>query len=360
MEASLHFKDLQPTGMAGVHESNRTPHPLRNEEGVLYADYELPSYGDEVIPESLIEGKPQKQDEFGTTYPMQVQMNDRKGTKYNLLRCEAANPVSDIWVVKDTAWTTQPQGLNTDVARKLMSIGFNVLIKGPEIGSAIRLSHSAENTHGVLDYMEDAGYLDASHFAVEGYSRGSMIGFGTIAHAARRGRKPVYANLTDPCVALPVKLFDRPTTKKTVGLPKDLALLGLDIAHGLMSRRGAHLLNTVDFSPAGLRQIWRTGGGLMNGEAGMMAARVPEDTTATVAFFGSCGVNDQEIYREILDKKPNVRIVNPEGGHGKGIDTKIIGNIALRFGRVAEQQREGRSPREFDNRYITHGVRSAT
>ncbi|MDB5169210.1 MAG: hypothetical protein JWO41_566 [Candidatus Saccharibacteria bacterium] len=333
-----------------------TSHPSPTEKGVLYSDYILPDYDGNVDASSVVNLPVQPQGEYGIAYPQLLSMDDDTNTSYKVVRFEAANPRSDVWVVKDTAWGTQPEGLNTDVARKLMSMGFNVIIKGPEIGSSLPLSQSAFNTHKVLDYFSSLGYLSAKQIAVEGYSRGSMLAFGTNAYAEDFGRNVIYSNLTDPCNALPIR-SDLETIKKGIRLPLDLGLLALAVGHTLTSPgRGKHLSKTADLSREGGKQFIRTGRPLMSGEAGMMAARTPLDMHATIAFFRLCGVNDAKTYRQILGDRPNVRFVRPDGGHGAGIDTKIIGNIALRFGRLADQLSEGRSAAELDYRHILHGL----
>jgi hypothetical protein len=286
-------------------------------------------------------------------------MNDEPGTKYRIMRCEADQPVSDIWVVKDTAWSTQVEGANVDVARKLMKLGFNVLIKGPEIGSSLPLSESAYNTHQILNAMEGLGYMDASSIAVEGYSRGSMIAFGTNAYAKQFGRKVLYSNLTDPCVAQPIQP-DIETAKKAATLGLDIAMLEVAVLRSLTDlRRGRHLLKTIDPTPKGFLQFLRTGAPLMNGEAGKMATHTPQDMQATIAFFRRCRVNDAKTYEQILANRPGVRFVRPEGGHGGGLDKRIIGNVAVRFGRLAEQLEDGRNPAELDYSYITYGKKAA-
>ena len=316
------------------------------------ANYELPDYADVTGVPTVTYGSGRTQDEYGTTYLDRWEMNDEHGTGYKVLRCMAANPRSDVWVLKDTAWSTQVHGLNTDIARQLMKIGFNVLIKGPEEGSSLPLSQSSYNTHVLASAYEDLGDLDASLVAFEGYSRGAMLAFGSNAYARRFGREALLSNLTDPCVGRKIKLNppDEETLKKAVTLPVDLGLLGVAVLKGLSANpvRGMHLAKTIDVSPRGAVQFVRTGAPLMTGESGMMAAHTPLDMKATIAFFRRCRVNDADLYEAIFADRPNVRIVRPEGGHGGGIDRRIIGNMAVRFGRLADQLEEQRRPEEID------------
>lgn len=360
----LHNPDLTPEQFGQNSDLFLVASHLEDEPKTgLYADYVLPTYHNEVNPNEVITGKGVPQDQYGTTYIDRLQMNDEAKTRYKVLRGLADNPISNVWVVKDTAWSTEVTGLNEDVARQLMALGLNVLIKGPEINSSIPLSESAFNTHAVLDYYHKRGDLNAREIAIEGYSRGSMIGFGTIAYARQFGRKVLYSNLTDPCVALPIKVLDKEATKKLVTLPVDIGLLAIAAAQGVFDvrhpKRGLHLLKTIDVSKHGAGQFYRTGKPLMTGEAGMMAARTPHDMQATIAFFRRCRVNDAKVYQKILENRPGVRFVSPEGGHGGGIDSRIIGNIAVRFGRLAKQLDQGRTSEELDYRNITFGTKLA-
>lgn len=332
--------------------SGEYQHDYRN----LYQDYQLPEYlhAADVANMELVEEK--HHDDLGTIYKEHWTMGDEAQTEYEVLRCQAAEPRTDVWAVKDLAWSTQLEGLNTDVARKIMRLGMNAVIKGPELHNSIRLSESAYNTHSILDGYQKLGYLDASHIAVEGYSRGSMIGFGTNAYAEQFDRKVIYSNLTDPCMALGIHA-DAETVKKAINLPQDILFLGAAALRGVIDNpnRGKHLLKTIDFSPEGAAQFVRTGRYLLNGEAGMMASKTPMDMKATIAFFRHSEANDEVVYRQLLEGREYVRFVQPEGGHGGGIDSRIIGNVAVRMGRLVDQLEEGRSPEEIDYQKILYG-----
>jgi hypothetical protein len=335
--------------------------PPPDERGFFYPDYVLPSYDNSVDAAHIKPlGEPRHYPGYGTVHLEEWPMEDEAGTRYKVARCIADNPVSSVWAAKDTAWSTQVEGANMDIARRLMGLGLHVLVKGPEIGSSIPLSESAYNTHLVLDTLRERyDDIDTSAVAIEGYSRGSMIGFGTNAYAERFDRRILYSNLTDPCVGRPIQR-DIETVKKAATLPADIALLEFDVARSLMDfKRARHLLKTVDITPKGLLQFVRTGAPLMNGEAGMMAEQTPLDMHATIAFFRRCRVNDAKLYERILMDRPGVRFVRPEGGHGAGLDTRIIGNVALRFGRLAEQLAEGRTPDDLDYHYITFNQKTS-
>jgi len=322
----------------------------------LYKDYQLPEYlhSADVANIKLIEE--QQHGDIGTIFKEHWVMGDEAQTEYEVLRCQAEHPRTDVWTVKDLAWSTQLEGLNTDVARKIMRLGMNAVIKGPELHNSIRLSESAYNTHAILDGYQKLGYLDASHVAVEGYSRGSMIGFGTNAYAEQFNRRVIYSNLTDPCMALGIHA-DAETVKKAINLPQDLVYLGAAALKGVIDNpnRSKHLLKTINFSPEGAAQFVRTGRYLLNGEAGMMASKTPMEMKATIAFFRHSEANDEAVYRQLLEGRSDVRFVQPEGGHGGGIDSRIIGNVAVRMGRLVDQLEEGRSPDEIDYQKILYG-----
>lgn len=344
----------------------RVIHPSRAEEGFFYPDnefypdYELPQYDSAVDTKNIKQLKePEHHQGYGTVHLEEWPMLDEAGTRYQVGRCLAENPISNVWVVKDTAWSTQVEGANMDIALELMKLGFNVLVKGPEIGSSLPLSQSAYHTHLMLDALQERyNDVDTSVVALEDYSRGAMIAFGINAYAKQFERKVIYSNLTDPCVGRPIQR-DLETLKKAVTLPVDIGLLELDVALSLADpRRIKHLLKTIDPTPKGLLQFVRTGAPLMNGEAGMMAARAPHDMQGTIAFFRRCRVNDAKLYEQILADHPGVRFVRPEGGHGGGLERRIMGNIAIRFSRLAEQLAEGRTPDTLDYRRITYGPAS--
>jgi len=327
----------------------------------LYKDYQLPYYDHAADVANINVLDQQVHGDLGVIYKERWMMGDEAQTEYNVLRCQAAEPRTDVWAVKDLAWSTQLEGLNTDVARKIMRIGMNAIIKGPELHNAIKLSESAYNTHAILDGYQKLGYLDAQHIAVEGYSRGSMIGFGTNAYAEQFDRKVIYSNLTDPCMALGIHA-DAETVKKAISLPVDLGLLGAAALQGVLANpnRGRHLLKTIDFSAEGAAQFVRTGRHLLNGEAGMMASKTPLDMKATIAFFRRSEANDEPVYRQLLAGREYVRFVQPEGGHGGGIDSRIIGNVAVRMGRLVDQLEEGRVPDEIDYQKILYGDKPIT
>ena len=102
-------------------------------------------------------------------------MNDSNDTKYEIRRCESDHPLTDIWIVKDCALGTQLDGINTYVARKLMAVGFNVLIKSQELDFSIKQSESAFNTHRVLSHLPKVSLSSLRGLAIQGSDKFAYI-----------------------------------------------------------------------------------------------------------------------------------------------------------------------------------------
>jgi hypothetical protein len=288
----------------------------------------------------------------GSTWVEEWEMSD--GTRYDILIGKSARNQTGMLVVKDTAWTTQVQGFNHDIAMMLMREGFDVVIKGPEKGSSIELAHSAHNTHQVLNTIEEIGINDTRQVVVEGYSRGSMIGFGTVGRASLYDRKVIYANLTDACVARPIEFKVSELEETLKGVPAELLTVATELGMlALHPEKLWHYRKTFDASADGMRQIHRTGKPLFTGEAGILAGQLPQDTEATTAFFKNSFANHRELYRRIIKGedgtlRPGVEVKLAMGGHGRGIGERILGNICLRFCRLGEQLRDGVAPEDID------------
>jgi hypothetical protein len=296
----------------------------------------------------------------GKTWVEDWEMTD--GTRHNLLFGKSSSNPLGMLIVKDTAWITQVEGFNHDVALMLMGKGFDVLIKGPERGTSLELAQNAHHTHKILDKVEEIGISKTSNVGLEGYSRGSMIGFGTIGRARLHDRKIVYANLTDACVARSIEYTLAELLESTKGAPAEL----LTIAHelgviALHPTKLWHYRKTFDATVDGMMQIVRTGLPLFTGESGILAGQMPKDTQATAAFFRNSLANHRRLYKEIIkgkdgDLRPGIETKLTPGGHGRGMAEKILGNIGLRFSRLGDQLREGALPEEIDFTKVHHSA----
>lgn len=275
---------------------------------------------------------------IGRTVVEEWRMSD--GIHYDILLGYPERQQTDVPVVKDTAWGTQVLGFNLDVAKELMRLGYPVVIKGPEKGGTIPLSQSAHNTHEILDVTGRLGLHDARVAAVEGYSRGAMIGFGTVAYGPRYRREIAFANLTDPCVFKPVEFSAEELLQRAINMrkvPFELGSAGFEIGRLLMQpNKISQYRRSVDLSLNGLRQLIRTGKALAQGETGRLASLMPSDTTGTVAFFNSSLGNDEKQFTEVLRQYEYIDIKHARGGHFTGIDTRILRHIRDSFDPVME------------------------
>ncbi len=321
-------------------------HPREN--GGVFLPPVLPSY-DTVVDTSYRKTlKTTRHAGIGTTWVEEWRMDD--GTRYQILIGEPDKPGIDIPVIKDTALGTQVEGFNEDVARLLMKLHFPVIVKGPEIGSSIPLSHSAHNTHQVMDRAEEIGFFRPKVAAVEGYSRGAMIGFGTNSYAPENGRHIIYSNLTDPCVEHEIKVSREQLEDLREHGPTEVFTAALQLGNLVLHPiRAWHYRKTVDLSIDGALQFYRTALPVFSGEAGRLCNAMPQDTRATVGFFQNSIGNNESEYVEVLETYyPNIVIKRTHGGHLTGIDEQILANVATRFSGLGTQLREGVEPADID------------
>lgn len=328
---------------ASTFDSSRRP---RENEG--FSIPALPSYDTELDDGYRKHIETVVHEGLGTTWIEEWRMDD--GTTFDVSINEPRFHSGDIVVVKDTAWGTQVRGFNEDIARTFMSLGLKLVIKGPEKNSDIPLSHSAHNTHKVLDRVEQLGFHEKGYAMVDGYSRGSMIGFGTIAYAEQNHRKIIFANLMDPCVA---RSLDELNADDFFDIakhaPAEILTAGYQLGKlALNPIKAWHYRRTSDLSAAGLAQFIRTGKAVFSGEAGVLAASMPEDTIARVIFYLNSCANDVGTYEQILDRFPGVEIRHTGRGHLSGMDERGLGNMALAFSGIATQLRDGVKPDELN------------
>jgi len=328
-------------------------HPLS--EGVFESEhpnptlFPLPDFSDIEVEASYRIPITSSRHDAGTTWVEEWRMTD--GTKRQILHGEPKSPVTDIAVIKNTALGTQVRGFNEDVAHLIMSKGFPVEIIGPEINSSLSITRSAHDTHKILDITEQRGYHAPGVISQEGYSRGSMIGFGVLALASKHDREIVYSNLTDPC-------FEHQPSIQDISRPsRILNLCGNELATAVI-QLGKLTLNpskawnyrrTIDFSGQGLRQLYRTGLPLFTGESGILARHAAmTNPRLLIGFFGRSLTNHMREYEQIFKGCDNVVIKHSDGGHLRGMDKHIMGHIATKFSLLGEQLRDGALPKDLD------------
>ena len=288
---------------------------------------------------------------IGTGWLERWVMSD--GTSFDVLLGQPKRLRTNVPVIEDTSWTTQVLGFNEDSAREDMKLGLYHITKGPDRnGTSIPLSQSAHNTTVVLEEAAMIGYIDAENALVKGFSRGAMIGFGTIAYLEEKGVHVVYANLTDPCIAskfdLSIKhlldMIENPTDVMT-----EAGTLAIE-ALRLMSRPGRlwKYRKTVDLSLEGGRQLVGTGGPLFTGEAGYLAHHLPADTQATICFFLNSSANQQKVFKYILRDHDGVEYRHPKGGHLTGMNKTVLSSGGARFMGVVTQLESEVDPKDID------------
>lgn len=348
LETTPQFRPLTDGGQT---ESQKHP----QNEGVFALEeplrvLPLPAFDTEVDMSYRKKLKTERYFGLGTVWLEEWQMSD--GVRNQILMAEPRKRRTDIAVAKNTAWGTQVRGFNEDLARMFMQLGQPVVIIGPETGGSIPQSHSAHNTHKILDITEKLGLHEEKIAVVEGYSRGAMIGFGTLAYAARHKRKIIYANLTDPCMAHGIELNSRQlmeTLDNFKDAPAELLTTAVQVGRLILNPvKLFHYKDSVDFSVAGFRQFYRTGRPLFTGEAGFLARHVPPDAQATVCFFRRSLANHQAEFIDILKEHDGIEIKRTGFGHTTGMDKRILGNIITRFSGLVDQLGAGVKPADID------------
>lgn len=350
---------MQDTGHQPIHSPERAEacadviplHP-REDEGFLLPQPQLPHYDTEVDTTHRRPLDTILHDGIGTTWIEEWRMDD--GTTFDISISEPLSHASDIVVVKDTAWGTQVRGLNEDVARMFMQLGLTLLIKGPEKNRFIPLSHSAHNTHKVLDVAQARGYHQPDMAMVEGYSRGAMIGFGTNAYAAQFGRHILYSELTDPCVARPLtELSPKEWLEIMKNAPAEIGTGAYQLGRlALNPVKAWHYRRTINISPFGLWQFAHHAQPVFSGETGDLARHFPEDGQANISFFMNSCASDEATFRSILTHHDGVEINRLGRGHLTGMDKRLLGHIAARYAGLAQQLRDGVKPESIDFTFV--------
>jgi hypothetical protein len=283
------------------------------------------------------------------------------GTHNHVLLGKAADPIGKV-VVKDTAWGTQPEGFNLDVALHIMNEGWDIVIVGPQIGPSMDLAENAHITHKILDKLQEDGDFATDEAAVEGYSRGTMIGFGTVARAHLHGRSILFFNATDGCVATPIEINLQQGREALRGSPAELGTFARNIGKLVLQPKKAwQYRKTIDASWNGAKQFHNTGKPLMTGEAGILAGQMPQDIEGIAAFFLNSFANGMRDYHTIIKGedgtlRPGMEFKYTRGGHVQALEERILNNIGAVFGRLGSQIREGRSRDEINYAAVRHAA----
>lgn len=257
---------------------------------------------------------------------------------------------TDIALYIDTSWSTQVRGMNAHAASIAARLGIPTVVKGPEIGVSIPISHSAHNTHALMDAVENEGFSEKGIAMHKGFSRGAMIGLGVNAYADGFGRTMLYAEEDDPCLAH--SIFDiRPEDIKEYAqyLPREAASTIRQVGRIMLDpRRLRHYHRTVDISARGLIQIIQTGVPLFGGHAGLLADHVASDAAINVTFQSGMPANHRHDFSDRLAGRPRLRISERDGPHTEAIGRKGLGESVVRFVGLMDQIAEGVRPDEVD------------
>jgi hypothetical protein len=320
-------------------------HPQNMHEDVFYS--QLPQYSSVIDPDYHIVKSRGASDDFA--WHIEEQRTDDKIT-FDVGYFEPKVRKTDIALFIDTSWTTQVQGLNSHTASVTARLGIPTVVKGPEIGVSIPLSHSAFNTHALVDSVANDGFCEAETILHKGFSRGAMIGFGVDAYSGKFDRQVLYAERDDPCLAHCI--FEVKSTEiidyiqyvpqELIGTARQLGKILLD------PRRLRYYHKTIDISAKGLLQIAMTGRPLFGGEAGTLADNIPHDSQMNVLFLKGMPANHRDDFKKRLSGRPGVAIQELDGTHTAAIGRKHVGKTIARFTGLIDQLVEGARPDEID------------
>ena len=284
---------------------------------------------------------------LGTIWRDQWYMSDGVGYKVSIGRAERSK--TDIAIVNETPLITQTKGYNEDVGLSQLQLGYDFVLVGPEEGAEIPLSHSAHNTHAILDVLLKQGYFNEEWIALYGFSRGAEISFGNAAYADQHGRKILYAHLVDPYGAAPLE-FSREQIEEFTDVAFTEATTAIQAVGTLLMNplRAWHYRHSIDISLEGAKQFVRTAKSVLSGEAGELAYHFPDEAQGTVLFFGKKDGRRRRLFEEALAGKPGLEFAGIPRGHLVNMYKKVLGQTSVRFAGLAQQLGAGVKPEDID------------
>jgi hypothetical protein len=276
------------------------------------------------------------------------------GTRYKVCRIEPACRKTNVALASGTPWGTQIEGFNMHSAIEASRLGIPQIIIGPEMNASIPLSLSAYNQLQILNHIERSGFSEPKVSILKGFSRQAMIIFGMLAYAPNDERSVLYADSTDPCLAVSLHdMIHELGVKDYVhalryGAEEVVGSLYL-IARVLSDpRRRRYYHRTIDMSIAGGTQFVRTGVPLFSGEAGELALHVPRDTYMNIGFLLTSLANQASHFKDRLRYHPNVTYTDYEGVHTHGARRKIMDDTSKRLSGLVFQLARGVNHDELD------------
>lgn len=250
--------------------------------------------------------------------------------------------VSPYTIIGSDSWTTGPSGLNRYKIKQYVDIGYPVIWvhhagRHSPLQRDKSISRSAHQEHVLLDHIGQHTDFDMSAVIGDGYSRGAMIREKFIALAARYGRSVPYSDLEAPCFAR-----DMSRLEKGLALLRQLPAEALGLAHvgKAVVRRAietdnpelvAEYLGTLDLNP---RNVWQEGmwaPALIRSKVGEFVEATPVEMQGVRTFYTRDHMSQQSAYRNIYDRRPNIRVDIRPGHHVEGATPTYIDNKCQRL-----------------------------
>ena len=268
-----------------------------------------------------------------TLYRDVAEMTD--GNKYQVHSLVPSNQKTDVPVVKTTPWLMSDRGHSRYTDLQIAELGYPVVEFGPEgnyresvikmLGNftlrapelwkqvhQIELARTAHNMHQILNLRGGHPFYDPSQVVLAGESRGAMVAFGVEAFADEHGRQPIYADLSAPCFATPLKKEDLWDYRGQ--LPAEIRSLR-NIAKGFPMRRLRHYPDSLNLSPQALLYQIFTGPTLFSGQTGELADNIPLDRMMYINAFNGDIAGQGEQWQEKFADHPGVKVDIHDGSH---------------------------------------------
>jgi hypothetical protein len=303
------------------------------------------------------QAEPKQEPGVGERIKTIVEFDD--GSRFVYQKFIPEHSISDISVDFTPPLGTRVKGFNTYLQRKLAQAGIHSRLIGANQAKGFSLLHDAQATLAILGY-EDQLHADNNptslpHVsALIGYSMGEMKALAIAGLAPHFGRQIAFMKGLDPCIAQKVDY-------QLCKLPKLLPYLGKEIVQvprmlyrdvrrnsfGHAAALGRKLLPTMGFTPDYLQSThdnWKT---IATGEAGTFIPDIPEEAAMVVHFFKQSELNDQTIFAEQLQAKPNARIQYEDGYHLSGADSEVLQNLIEQVAYGLQLVERGATPHEI-------------
>ncbi len=277
----------------------------------------------------------------------------QNGREYEVVTGEPYAQRSDVPIVSTTALATSIRGHNRHNLYQGMSLGYPVVLIGPEGGHShiptsrkaarqavrnllsINLAETAENMHEILEITDRLGFYEPGKIISTGESRGAMIGMGVKSRASKFGRLVIYSDLTAPCFPMPRKEIERRTNLPMETI-RQTSLMG-HLPLKLHPRRLAHYPATLNLNPQFLLHVVGTIPTLLSGSAGKLAREIDQDAYIHNTLFRNDTWSFPEGWSEIFAEYPNVVNTLRPGNHMGITDELTLKERSNRLGGLRDE-----------------------